>query len=92
MTSLGCGRERRRLRAEQGLDGTSNDLVLAQCALRPGVVEDADCEKADDGRSIKGSQKHMKIVCTEVVTDLYSSYKIGCSQIYNVCELPDYVL
>jgi len=59
-------RERRRLRAQQGLDGTGDQVVVARCALRPGVAEDAVCEKADDGCAIKGSEKYLKMVCTEV--------------------------
>ena len=72
--SLGCcvicfHRARQRLRAEQGLVGMEN-VILAHCALKPGVVEGAACEKANDNCAIRASEKYLKVACTEVLITL----------------------
>ncbi len=46
------------------------NVILAHCALKPGVVEGAACEKADDSCAIRGSEKYLKVACTEVLITL----------------------
>lgn len=41
------------------------------------MAEDAVCEKADDGCAIKGSERYLKMVCTEVSRPVPS---ITCSE------------
>lgn len=49
------------------------NIILAHCVLRPGVVDGAVCEKASDGCAISGSEKYLKVACTEVLTLLLLS-------------------
>lgn len=65
-------RERRKLRAQQGLDA-SEKVIQARCSLRPGVAGDAVCEKADDGFAIRGAHLPLSVM-----------FSLGCAKTCNV--------